>query len=172
MAEIISNAPSRGSKAARKSTRIDMTPMVDLGFLLITFFIFTTSMSAPHTTGLIMPADGAPMPTKKSRVMTLLLGANNKVFVYEGDWMDAKKANAIHRTSYHSGQGAGKWIRKKQATLDRLNAREELMLLIKPLEAAQYRNVVDMLDEVMINGVTRYAIVDPQPGERAYAAVH
>ena len=170
MAEIIYNTPSRGTKAPRKSTRIDMTPMVDLGFLLITFFIFTTSMSAPNTTGLIMPADGPPMPAKKSRVLTLLLHSGNKVFVYEGDWLDARKANAIHRTSYHVGQGAGKWIREKRAALDKLGAREELMLLIKPMKEANYRNVVDMLDEVTINGVTRYAIVEPQPEERAYAA--
>src|SRR3954468_20783319 len=77
-----------GVKRTRKlSTRVDMTPMVDLGFLLITFFIFTTSLNQPKAMRLIMPddaKDAKPNETPESGVLTILLGSGNSVFYFEG----------------------------------------------------------------------------------------
>ena len=75
-------------KAKRLSTRVDMTPMVDLGFLLITFFIFTTTMSSPKALNLNMPKDTKNQDelnkAKQSGALTIMLGKDNHVFYYEG----------------------------------------------------------------------------------------
>ena len=86
MAQILLHT-AESKKAKRKfspTIKIDMTPMVDLGFLLITFFIFTTTMSDKITMKLYMPHNGDPTPIGKSKVLTVLLSSNNKVYAYEG----------------------------------------------------------------------------------------
>jgi len=169
MAEIIT-APTTSKKrrSIRKSLRIDMTPMVDLGFLLITFFIFTSSMAEPYATKLYMPADGASASTKQgeSGALTVLLGEDNRIYYYEGQWEMATQHKAVLTTNYNLQEGLGKIIRQKQQRLGK--DKEELMLLIKPLEESTYANVINVLDEIQINGVKRYAITEPTPEERAF----
>ena len=75
-------------RAAKHSLRTDMTPMVDLGFLLITFFVITAEMSKPTTTKLNMPKEGDDMPVGESYSLTILLSENNAVYYYEGNWND------------------------------------------------------------------------------------
>ena len=86
-------AESGGKKGGKKrskkmSTRVDLTPMVDLGFLLITFFMLTTTLAKPQIMALVMPEKDIKKedvePVKESKVLTLMLGANDKVYWYEG----------------------------------------------------------------------------------------
>jgi len=167
MAEMIT-APNAGGKrkSARKTLRIDMTPMVDLGFLLITFFIFTSSISESYATKLYMPADGKPTEQPQSSAVTVLLGKDNRIYYYEGQWETALQTKAVGTTGYNLQRGLGQIIRQKQ---QRLGAnKSELMLLIKPLNEATYANVINVLDEVQINGVKRYAITEPSLQEKTF----
>jgi biopolymer transport protein ExbD len=167
MAEIITAPNTSGKRrSVRKSLRIDMTPMVDLGFLLITFFIFTSTMGESFATKLYMPADGTNTKQGESGALTVLLGKDNHIYYYEGRWEDAAKSHAVHPTSYNLQQGLGAVIRQKQQQLGK--KRDELMLLIKPMEDATYANVINTLDEVLINSVKRYAITEPTPDEKAF----
>lgn len=167
MAEIITTPnTSNKRRSVRKPLRIDMTPLVDLGFLLITFFIFTSTMAEPYATKLFMPADGPNTTQGESGALTVLLDKDNRIHYYEGQWDIATKSNAIKTTSYDLQQGLGQIIRQKQQQLGK--QRNDLMLLIKPLDEASYANVINTLDEVLINNVTRYAIIEPTQEEKAF----
>lgn len=148
----------------KHNLKVDMTPMVDLGFLLITFFVITTELSKPTMMNLYMPKDGPPMDLGESNALSFLLTKNNIVYYYNGDWKDAKNKNEIFKTTYSGIDGIRKIINGKQRRLDAsLNKNKEgrdgLMLLIKPGKEASYKNVVAVLDEVTINIVKKYAVV-------------
>ena len=150
----------------KHSLKTDMTPMVDLGFLLITFFVVTAKLSEPTTMNLYMPTDGKPTPSFESRSITFLISGNNKLFYYYGTEEDAVKNDHIIPLSYDAKNGIRKIIAEKQMRLEQSGVnRNELVVLIKPGKESTYKNTVDILDEMTINVVTRYAIVKPGAGD-------
>ena len=84
-----------------------MTPMVDLGFLLITFFVITTQLSQPCITPLYMPKDGKPMPTGESTALTVLLGKDDQVYYYEGQYDQALAQKAIRKVPFGGDNSIG-----------------------------------------------------------------
>lgn len=166
-------------KAKKLSTRVDMTPMVDLGFLLITFFIFTTTMSTPNTTRLIMPKDekdpDKQMEVKQSGALTILMGKDNDLFYYEGQ-MDASGSNFKSSTYKEIREVIQK--KKKDVMLlgrslgyhaDSLD--RDLVIVIKPNAEATYKNTVDILDEMTINNIQRFALIDITDTEKQAIAI-
>jgi|SRR5450432_1582 len=139
-----------GVKRSKKlSTRVDLTPMVDLGFLLITFFIFTTTMSRPKAMQLILPKDSAdPVLQKESGALTLIPSGNDRLFYYEGINPD-KMQLCSFRTLREIINN------KKMRTHP-----ADFMVIIKPTHKCIYKKTISMLDEMTINGVHRYALVD------------
>jgi biopolymer transport protein ExbD len=142
-------------KGKKLSTRVDLTPMVDLGFLLITFFIFTTTMSQPTAMRLIIPKD-ADKPedqnkAKESGVITILLGKDNNVFYYEGQL--TPNASNFKSSSF-------KEIRTVLIDKKRNTPEKDLVVILKPSSQCTYKNVIDILDEMAINVLKRYALVD------------
>jgi biopolymer transport protein ExbD len=142
-------------KAKKLSTRVDLTPMVDLGFLLITFFIFTTTMSQPTAMRLFLPKD-TEKPEEQNKVkasgaLTLMLGKNDVIYYYEGE-LSPDGAN-FKQTSYKDVRGI--IINKKKTT-----SPEDFVVVIKPSAESSYKNVVNALDEMTINDVKRYAMVE------------
>ena len=167
MAEINSSAGhdrhKGGLRRSKKlSTKVDLTPMVDLGFLLITFFVFTTSMSQPKSMKLFLPAGDALMPAGRSTALTIIPVADNKVFYYHGDLTTALATNMYGTTTFSISNGIGDIIREKQIALGQNPkfTKNDLMLIIKPAVDASYQNVVAALDEVLINDLKHYAFVD------------
>lgn len=179
-------------KAKKLSTRVDMTPMVDLGFLLITFFIFTTTMSTPTTMDLLMPEDkdkDKVIEVKQSGTLTILLGKADQVYYYEGILTVNATTNNFKQTTFkgirdiiinkkkqviaaHVHDKNCEDIRNRDAearnstTIDPNSCLDrDLVLIIKPDADANYKNTVDILDEMEINGISRYAIVDPTKDE-------
>jgi len=153
----------------KANLRIDMTPMVDLGFLLIAFFIFTTEISKPAVTKLYMPHEGGPGKVPDSRSLTILLGGNNHVFYYFGIEQTAIKNNQVFQASYDEMTGLGNIIRQKQTDLEKRKIeRNDLVVLIKPGNESSFQNIVAVLDEMLINAVGRYSILDPEDEEENF----
>ena len=144
-------------KGKKLSTRVDLTPMVDLGFLLITFFIFTTTMSQPTAMRLFLPKDvkdpNEQNKVKNSAVITLMLGKNDVIYYYEGD-----SAQKLQPTDF-------KKIRDIVIDKKRRTDPKDFVVVIKPTVDATYKNTVNILDEMTIDGVKRYAMVDISPVE-------
>ena len=139
-------------RAKKSSTRIDMTPMVDLAFLLLTFFVMTTTLNKPQTMEIVMPEkteepDDQPKVNEK-HVLTLVLGEDNKVYWYIGI-TDPKVEVTDFSTS---------GIRK--LLLEKKNEIPKLVILIKASDKSKYKNMVDILDEMNINQIKVYALVD------------
>lgn len=147
-------------KGKKLSTRVDLTPMVDLGFLLITFFIFTTTMSQPTAMRLFLPKD-TEKPEEQNKVkasgaLTVLLAKNDNIFYYEGELLP--DASNFKSTNFKEVRDI--ILNKKRSTNP-----EDFVVVIKPNKESTYKNTVDMLDEMTINNVKRYALVDISPVE-------
>jgi biopolymer transport protein ExbD len=154
MAEVSSSASGHGrgrSRTKRTSTRIDMTPMVDLAFLLLTFFMLTTRFMDPYIMKIEMPlkTDNPTEVTEISdkQVITLVLGENDKIYWYQG--MNDPKVNV---TDY-SANGIRKILFEKNREI------RNMYILIKPSEKSRYKNIVDIFDEIAITEMKRYALV-------------
>jgi len=144
----------------KRSTSVDLTPMVDLGFLLITFFMLATSFSKPKTMEVLKPEEGDQDPYPQSKTATLVLGTSDKIYTYSlPDLINAPIETLIDSTDY-SPSGLRKYILRRQAEVkDQWGSEEMLFVIIKPLPGSLYKNIVDVLDEMLITNVKRYAIV-------------
>lgn len=185
-------------RAKKSSTHIDMTPMVDLAFLLLTFFMLTTTFSKPKTMEINMPdKDVKPeeqQKIKESQALTVLLSGNNKIVWYAGLGDDPEKPpitnvadfslngpKSIHKVILDRNESI---YAKVQLTKDSISrgllpedegkrhiagykgVKDGLVVLIKPDSTAKYKNVVDILDEMNVCAVGRFAIVDITDSEK------
>lgn len=144
-------------KGKKMSTRVDLTPMVDLGFLLITFFVFTTTMSQATAMNMNEPKDDPDqqLKVKNSGAMTILLGKQDQVYYYFGELVAETASQQFKSTNF-------KDIR--QVILDKKKATpiDDLMYIIKADKESTFKNAIDILDEMTINTVPpgHYAEVD------------
>jgi biopolymer transport protein ExbD len=141
--------------------------MVDLAFLLITFFIMTTTLAKPKAMDMFMPdktKKDVQLPVPETRTMTVLLGANDKLEWYVGapgktpPTVDNFGKNGIRKTLVEQN----KKIKETHAGPD-----NDMIVLIKASDKSTYKNFVNMIDEINIAGLTRYAVVDITPVEVA-----
>ncbi len=142
--------------------RVDMTPMVDLGFLLITFFMFTTSFYQEYIVKLNMPDKaGKPPKIKVSNSLTLILGKDNKLFWYQHEAKDLNTSNLV-------GIDYGLELRKliiQKRNYSAIEA-EKFVVIIKPTDESVYQNTIDALDEMLITNQERYVLADIAPKEK------
>lgn len=193
MAEIQQSGGGGDSKkrAKKQSTRVDMTPLVDLAFLLLTFFVLTSTFSKPKVLRMIFPEklekdNPNVKPPEIKDGLTILLTANDNIFYYRGA---LNKETEVIRTDY-TKNGLRKILIEQNAPLieklkklqieladvkegDTANrnrierqAKDEqmkskLVVLVKHDKDATYENVIDVVDEFLITQVAKYFVVDP-----------
>lgn len=169
-------------KGKKLSTRIDLTPMVDLGFLLITFFMYTTTMSKPKTMEINMPykdeniKEEEQSKVKSSTVITVLLSKEHRIYYYEGIGDDPTKPPQLNVTYFKQKDGIRDVIINKKKAVEELKAqgalaaKDQATIIIKPDETSTYEDLVNMLDEMSINDVKVYAIVDITPVDKEFIA--
>ena len=157
MAAITQN--SGGKKSSRRiSTHIDMTPMVDLGFLLITFFVLVTNFTKPTAMDLIIPTTycGPPPEIPESKVLQIVLGKNDKLYYFRGvtnptiDSIDFSNSATVRNVFDAVGEKI-----KNQWGSD-----SAMIVLVKPMKDSKYKNMVDIIDEIAIRKVKSYALVE------------
>src|ERR1051325_6216820 len=181
-------------RAKKHSSRVDMTPMVDLGFLLLTFFVLTTQFSKPKTFELVLPVkpkdEQKKIKVNEDNAMTLLLTENpEKMYYYYGKF---KMDSSIIKTTDYSKEGFRKVFRdRNKETIEKINKIKEeyskgnmadttfknkviaakgtlnsLFVVVKPDDKAKYKSIIDLIDEMVIGDVPTYALVDMSPPEK------
>lgn len=141
----------------RHSTRVDMTPMVDLGFLLITFFIFTAVIDKPKAMRLLLPKEGPDMGVPQSKTITVLSGGNNSIVCYEGFANEKPAAHHFNTTDGSNGLRDFIFDKQKQMRTTGISP-DSLIVLIKPGEESDYRQLMYILDEMAICEIKRHAL--------------
>lgn len=151
-------------RSKKQNSKVDLTAMVDLAFLLITFFMLTTSLSKPQAMNLGLPEDKVDEPVEdikvdERRTLTILLGENNQI-----QWFHGLLATPIAgpKTAVYGKNGLRKQVLKLVNEVPQLTGdpKKGLIVIIKPTKKSTYRNLVDVLDEMAISGVETYAIVN------------
>jgi biopolymer transport protein ExbD len=152
-------------RSKKSGSKVDLTAMVDLAFLLITFFMLTTTLSKPQSMPLGLPdkeddkTKDKPIKVDENRTMTVLLGDNNKMTYYMG--LLATPIAGPKEISYGKEGIRKELLKRKKAVLEYTGKKDKgMIVIIKPSKKSNYRNLVDILDEMAIVDVPTYAIVN------------
>jgi len=173
MAELNQDAgkQKKGGKVRSKKNggKVDLTAMVDLAFLLITFFMLTTSLNKPQAMDVNMPDKNKDknelnpeIEIADNRSITLLLGSDNKIAWYYGQLASPITPPAVVD---YSKEGIRKIILEKKAQVPQVAGGKDLIVVIRPSDRAVQRNLVDILDEMKITDVKRFMISKIKPEE-------
>jgi biopolymer transport protein ExbD len=163
MAEI--NTGDGGGKGGKKrskkvSTKVDMTPMVDLAFLLITFFMLATTLTKQQKFDFGVPPDikdPKELPElKASNAITVILGKDNLVYWYV---MNQDGSTDFHETDFSDDGIRATLLERKKAVGENLN------VIIKPMKDSKYKNLIDIIDELAILGIGKKAMVEATPDD-------
>ena len=176
------------SKQKKFAVRVDFTPMVDMNMLLITFFMLCTTLSKPQTMEISMPSNDKSITeqqksmVKASQAITLLLGADNKLYYYEGE-PNYKDYTSLKETSYTPDGIRSILLQKNVAAVNKVRAlklqkldlriseeeyrkqvseiksgKDTPTVIIKATDDASYKNLIDALDEMQICNIGKYVI--------------
>src|SRR5579872_2989197 len=171
MAELDTSGKGGGKggkiRSKKASTRIDLTAMVDLAFLLITFFIMTTTLAKPKAMDMFMPDKSkkdVQLPVPETRTMTVWLGANDKI-----EWFIGAPGKSQPTIDNFGKDGIRKTLVEQDKKIQATHTGPDnyMIVLVKPSDHSTYKDFVNMLDEINIAGIRSYGVVDITPAEVA-----
>ena len=154
-------------RSKKQNSKVDLTAMVDLAFLLITFFMLTTSLSKPQSMPLGLPAKDdkvtkiPPVKTDQRRTVTVILGEGDQIKWFHG-LLATPEPNGAPKTTDYCKNGIRKILLDRVASIPVVMGDKEkgMIVIIKPTKKSTYKNLVDILDEMAICKVPTYAIVN------------
>lgn len=154
-------------RSKKSNSKVDLTAMVDLAFLLITFFMLTTTLSKPQSMSLGLPdKEDKPDPKNQvkvdeNRTMTILLGDDDKLIRYVGLLATPVSGGTPKDFTYGKEGIRKELLSRKKLVLEYTGNKDKgMIVIIKPSKKSTYRNLVDILDEMAIADVPTYAIVN------------
>lgn len=148
-------------RAKKDGGRVDLTAMVDLAFLLITFFMLTTSLNKPQAMDVAMPDKNVEtdkntdINVDEHRSVTLVLGSNDKLVWYQGDVKNPLQGPTVVD---YSKEGLRAVLMRMKEQVPRQAGGKDMIVVIRPSEKSVTRNIIDALDEMKIVDVKRYMI--------------
>ncbi|MBE0392664.1 biopolymer transport protein ExbD [Flavobacterium sp. 7E] len=151
-------------RSKKQNSKVDLTAMVDLAFLLITFFMLTTTLSKPQSMSLGLPdkdpiKDNVDIKVDENRTMTLMLGEDNKLVYYMG--LLATPIAGPKDMAYGKDGIRKEILVRKKSVLEYTGDKEKgMIVIIKPSKKSSYKNMIDILDEMVISDVPTYTIVN------------
>ncbi len=158
------NKKERNARSKKNAINVDMNPMVDLAFLLLTFFMLATTFSQPQTMELVMPVTPdlddveQQQAVKESKALSIVLSSKNQVYCYQG--LTSPEVLVMDCNSSEV----------KTLLIDKKSTVQGLIVLIKAEEGSRYENLIDILDELNQIGIERYAIAEMTAQDEAIVA--
>ncbi|MFN8921648.1 MAG: ExbD/TolR family protein [Sphingobacteriia bacterium] len=175
---------SGGKKGKRRGKKgvppIDMTPMVDLGFLLLTFFILTATLSDPKSMPIVVPSDEIDTPKEEkekvaeSKVMNIIIAGQDRIYYYMGK-SDGEEGG-VELRSINYGKGIRTKIQENQEQVKKRFATakdpDPMIVLIKMAKDARYENMVNILDEMNVTNQKKYMLLDLEREEAEFVQAY
>lgn len=180
--EMNNKAGGKKNKPTKQTLRVDFTPMVDMNMLLITFFMFCTTLSMPQVMNVVMPATEGESKAPESKSVTFILDEQDNIYYYEGmanyeDYTSLKKTdvmglrNVLLRRNQDVVKDMNELTKKyrnkqlseadyKAQISEVKKSKDSPIVMIKPTKQSVYKNLVDVLDEMQICGIGKYTILD------------
>ena len=159
MAEVQTAEPrgkkkGKHKKKRRVAIRIDMTPMVDVAFLLLTFFMLTTAFTRPQAMEINLPPGDTKVEVAASNLMTLRVVPDGSIYWSIGTEAPKKV----------------EWKDFRNLIIQSNKANPRLITLIKVDRKAKYQDMIDIIDELNLDNVTRFSLAPMTPEDQQVLA--
>ncbi|MFB9080346.1 ExbD/TolR family protein [Flavobacterium procerum] len=163
-------------RSRKLNSRVDLTAMVSVSFLLIIFFMVVGELSKPKIMDIALPDNdwgcGRSYGCSKGveeRVITVMLDENDKIIMY---WGLFDYPQFTLKKMEYGKNGIRKELKEKQKAILEYSAstgrpNRGAIVIIKPSKKSNFKNLVDILDEMAIAKIDTYSIVNDFTPEEA-----
>ncbi len=153
VAESKSHEKGKKKKKKRTGVRIDMTPMVDVALLMLTFFMLTTVFNKPQTMELNLPPDKeVQVEVAASKLLTVRIMPNLEIY-----WSMGNEPTALKKITFKE---------LRPLLVEKLRNNKDLITLVQIDRDAKYNDMVDVVDELNLANITKFSIAPLKDTDR------
>ena len=152
-----SSAKGKKKKKHRAGVHIDMTPMVDVAMLLLTFFMLTTVFNKPQTMELNLPPDNnVAVEVAASTLLTVRVAPNMQIY-----WCMGNEPTALKKVEFKE---------LRPLLIEKLRNIPKLITLVQIDRDAKYNDMVDVMDELNLANITKFSIAPMKDADKKLMA--